>query len=352
LEASLERKFRDGMIFDKGISCNNVTFENISNTHADIMFGPPGSADGSIAYLIGDEAISAHAIQYYCQVNNLMLSMESVGKSLAGYFDSMESFGAERARLHAIPSKSDNRFALQSLLQQKVFTEGSLALSAQVSSVLDTANTDNNQGDSLVHFEFLSLILRCWSAHYCLKEFAGREQAEISDAQKVQLSLDFLKRMNDGGYAYLQAEIEATVVVAKSAGHCDILGEYAAQVEGALARHVDTTQHYISQIVENSAGKGEPTVVINSHEYVLFTGHLCVAWMWLKQGVAAHNALTNPEMPESDKHFYLGKISALDYFCNYELVKTLAQSDMLKKNPQILDFAETDWLLFSQNEMK
>jgi alkylation response protein AidB-like acyl-CoA dehydrogenase len=354
LETSLERKFRDGMIFEKGTSCNNISFENASSSRADIIFGSPGG-DGAVAYLIGDEDTTAHAVRHYLQVNSLLLSMENIGRSLAGYCKSMETFSAEKAA-YLTKSKSDNRFILQSLLQQKSYAEGSLAFGAHVSSLLDEAR--HHPDTQSVPFEFLSLVLRCWSAHYCSKvcrlSDAQHHQCtvkeDITDMEKNHLSLDFLKRLNDGGLAYLQEEIRSTVELARSERHRDILGGYATDVEAALERHSDTTQSYISLILENAEGHdGEPTV-INSHEYVMFTGHVCVAWMWLKQGIQAHSSLTHPDTPESEKHFYLGKISALDYYCNYELVKTLSQSHMLNKNPQILDFAETDWLWFSPGD--
>lgn len=333
------------MIFDKGMSCNNISFDNISNSHSDIIFGC--GDEGSLGYLIGDENISAVAIKYYYEVNHLHLSMESIGRALTGYYYSMGSFAAQLTSCEMKPSKSDNRFALQSLLLQKVFTEGSLAFAAKVSSLLDKGHDDN---EAMTNFVFFSSILRCWSAHYCQKvcRLSGFQRGmlknEITDIEKVHLSFDFLKKMNDNGYTYLQSEIQATVDLARSDRHCDILGGYAADIEAALSRHVETTQHYISQILKNAGTQqGEP-VVINSHEFILFTGHLCTAWVWLEQGVAAHDALTNPETAESEKHHYLGKISALDYFCNYELVKTLSQSHMLKRNPEILNFAETDWL--------
>jgi butyryl-CoA dehydrogenase len=48
-------------------------------------------------------------------------------------------------------------------------------------------------------------------------------------------------------------------------------------------------------------------------------GHLVIAWMWLKQGVAAVNGKQagNP----SDFAFYDGKIAAMKFFFTYELPK-------------------------------
>ena len=179
----------------------------------------------------------------------------------------------------------------------------------------------------------------------------------MSDIEKVRLSEECLKRINDGGRAFLQAEVRAVVAAARSEHHGAVLGEYATAVETALIRHEEATEHFVAHIRETAVatatatereGEGgagpETMVIINSHEYVLFTGQLCLAWLWLQQGLAAHDALTNPDTPESEKPFYLGKISALDYCCHYELPTTLARAQVLQQNPQILNFAETDWL--------
>jgi hypothetical protein len=105
-----------------------------------------------------------------------------------------------------------------------------------------------------------------------------------------------------------------------------------------LSKHLEITQKY------NLISKDQPLNAINSHEYMLCTGHICIAWMWLKQALLAHKYLVSPEATDDEKKFYLGKISALDYFCNYELPLCTSKYLIINKNPQILDFAEIDWL--------
>lgn len=361
LDASLERKFRDGMVFDKAMGCNDIVFENVTNSQTDIVFGhgrEVGGAGrmGSVAYLISDATASTHAINYFNHINSLFLSMESIGQCLAGFLHSMESCDVTRRR-DLTKSKYDKRFFVQKLLQRKSYAEGALALSVYVASLLD--NTNNETASSFdTSFEFLSLALRCWTAQYCvarqqLGDITEMDHAafseDIDDEEKMSLSIEFLKRINDGGYESLRDKIEETVSLANSERHRDILGGYAADVEAALSLHVEVTERYISLIRKSSADGSEPAV-INCHEFVLFTGHLCVAWAWLRQGLEAHRALTRGEFTDGSsshdhhKHYYLGKISALDYFVNYELVEMSSKAQLLRKNPQILDFAETEWL--------
>ena len=367
LDASLERKFRDGMTFDKGMKCNNISFENVSNNQTDIVFGNGRSQGaredirlGSIAYLIADEDTTSHAIRYYNQVNNLFLSVESIGKSVAEFLHSMEILDAQKVNYHS-RSKSDNRLVLQRLLRQKVYSEGAVALSVYVSSLMDRSCGESTALD-MANFEFMSLLLRCWTVHYCdkstgISKLDNHNGSDVSiDTEWVALSVEFLKRINDGGYENLIADISATVDIASSDKHQDILGGYAADVKAALSQHADATKRYVSLIRDSSVDGSEPSV-INSHEFVLCTGHLCMAWVWLRQGVEAHRALLKADefsgsnsAGETYKNFYLGKISALDYFCNYELVKIYSQTQLLVKNPQILDFAETEWLWQFQDQ--
>ena len=328
-------------MLDDGLKSNNISFENVTNCSADILFGSE-CGEGSISYLIGDDEITLHAIKYYYRHNDYYLYMGCIGHAFAHYYSALENVGHASATL---PTKSENRFAMQRLLVKKAFCEGALALGVQTSLLLHRSCSDSSY---FVQYEFLSIILRIWSAHFCN---SGRDMSSmrenVADIEKIQLSLDLLKLLNSGGYDYLQSEIRATVEVARADQHSDILEIYVDDIEKALHRHVDTTNQYISLILEDAKNK-KNHVVINSHEYVLFTGHLCIAWMWLKQGIASRDFLTKTTASESEKRFHLGKISTLDYFCNYELVKTISQSQFLLKNPQILDFAETDWIYDSR----
>lgn len=369
--STLEEKFRDGMIFDKGTVCNHIAFENVSNSQADVVFGHEavgtvarGASGGSVGYLIADEAVSSHAISYFNQVNNLHLSVESIACSVAAFLQTSRSFAAaapsrgEHAH-QSLLSKSDNRFVLQGLLRQKAYVEGSLALGVQVAALLQRGDHDSAVPPpaAVASFEFLSLTLRYWTAHHCVEErlVAGQLQHLVEEQQpdRVALSLDFLRRLHGGGCELMRTELRAALQLAKSDLHRDILGEYATQLEAALVLHEEACVDYVASIqreMQEKAGAAagsDLTSAINSHELALFTGRLCLGWVWLKQGIAAHVALTSVDTAQEHRNFYLGKISTLDYFCNYELVKTVSQAQLLKKNPQILDFADTAWLWHS-----
>jgi butyryl-CoA dehydrogenase len=49
-------------------------------------------------------------------------------------------------------------------------------------------------------------------------------------------------------------------------------------------------------------------------------GHVVIAWMWLKQAVAATRGLQQGNA--ADTAFYQGKLAATQFFFRYELPKT------------------------------
>ena len=145
-------------------------------------------------------------------------------------------------------------------------------------------------------------------------------------------SIDLLGRkisMQNGlGYTVLQRKIRASIADGKKSSNATVR-EAAERIEVALARHIETTQVLFQKHKSDPAG-----LLANSHEYLNFTGHIIVAWIWLKQGIIAANALKNVEIPPRDVSFYVGKLFGMRFFCEQELVKTESQATLLKANPQ------------------
>jgi butyryl-CoA dehydrogenase len=67
-----------------------------------------------------------------------------------------------------------------------------------------------------------------------------------------------------------------------------------------------------------------------------------MAWVWLKQGVAASNGLSaNPHL--SDENFYRGKMQALQYFYRFELPQIDAWAKLLTDFDDTTYEMQTDW---------
>lgn len=136
--------------------------------------------------------------------------------------------------------------------------------------------------------------------------------------------------MLDGlGYKILQKKVSATLVEANESPNASVR-DAAKKVKAAMDLHVSTTNSLLSKYKTNPIG-----LLANSHEYLNFTGHTIVSWIWLRQGVIAANKLaSNETVSPRDQAFYNGKIFTMRYFCDHELIKTTAQADLLKNNPQ------------------
>ena len=67
----------------------------------------------------------------------------------------------------------------------------------------------------------------------------------------------------------------------------------------------------------------------NSHEFLNLSGHIVIAWMWLRQETAALAGLHLAGVSDADAHFYEGKRRASAFFFAHELPKTDAQARLL-----------------------
>jgi butyryl-CoA dehydrogenase len=66
----------------------------------------------------------------------------------------------------------------------------------------------------------------------------------------------------------------------------------------------------------------------NASVYLDVFGHTVVAWMWLRQGLAAARGLERGAAIDAD--FYRGKLSACRYFFRWELPRTAPQRALLE----------------------
>lgn len=88
--------------------------------------------------------------------------------------------------------------------------------------------------------------------------------------------------------------------------------------------------HRITIKLMELAGKDRPEVFLaDATLYLEYFGIVVIAWQWLKQAVAAANALAEGEVAEEQYQFYQGKIFTCRYFFAYELPKTLGLAERL-----------------------
>ena len=73
------------------------------------------------------------------------------------------------------------------------------------------------------------------------------------------------------------------------------------------------------------AAKGDNEVFLaDANLYMDMFGIVTVAWIWLKQGIVAKNALVTNSFEGDELAFYESKIHTMKFFFHYELIKTLS----------------------------
>jgi hypothetical protein len=100
----------------------------------------------------------------------------------------------------------------------------------------------------------------------------------------------------------------------------DDLKPYAEKLEKELGRLQKVTMHLLG-----IAAKGDNEVFLaDANLYMDMFGIVTVAWIWLKQGIVAKNALVTKNQEGDELAFYESKIHTMKFFFHYELVKTLS----------------------------
>ena len=229
------------------------------------------------------------------------------------------------------------------LLQQKAYAEGALALGLYLARLVDDQKT---AADSAVRAEagllldLLTPIMKAWasdfglvanslaiqvlggygySREYPVEQFYRDNRLNpIHEGTNGIQAADLLGRkvvMQDGAaFRLLMREVEAT---AADSAAVPALKDYAETLRAA-ATAVSTTT---AALVAARSGAGLAVALANAPSYLEMTGHMVIAWMWLRQARAA--------LRFSLDDYRRGKLQACRYFFRWELPKVLVLAERL-----------------------
>ncbi|KAA3663096.1 MAG: acyl-CoA dehydrogenase, partial [Calditrichaeota bacterium] len=129
-------------------------------------------------------------------------------------------------------------------------------------------------------------------------------------------SLDLLGRkmqMKDGkAFKLFFGEIQQTIAAAMAISD---LEKYAVQLSTAVEKLIRVSKH-LSKI----AAMGDIELSLaDATLYQQTFSLIAVAWQWVKQGIAAYDALQNGSKAEDEMKFYQSKLHTLKYYFVYEL---------------------------------
>jgi hypothetical protein len=237
------------------------------------------------------------------------------------------------------------------LLAQKAYVEGGLALCLYAARLVDdqyTGPKEQVRREAALLLEILTPVVKSWPAQFCLEAnvlaiqvhggygytreypveqlYRDNRLNPIHEGTHGIQALDLLGRkagMQDGAaLQLLLREISRTV---REVRECESpeLRRYAQDLATAMDGLMETTRNLLC-----AAANGETDFALaNAAVYLEMTGHIVVAWIWLRQALVALAGLAQAHA--ADRDFYQGKLQACAYFFRWELPKTRHQKELL-----------------------
>ena len=311
-----------------------------------------GEGEGAWAELIGEPNRGLACMFHMMNEARIGVGM---GAAVLGYTGYLHALAYARERTQGrLPGAKDPAQAQvpiiehadvrRMLLAQKVAAEGALALCLICARLVDDQqhNPDESaRADAGLLLEMLTPIAKAWPSEFCLEAnslaiqvhggygytrefpveqfYRDNRLNPIHEGTNGIQGIDLLGRkagMQDGAAIQMLAgEIHKTIRQA-SKSHSDDLRQHGASLLAALDQVMDITRDLLCVI-----DRGETEIALaNSSVYLNLVGHTVMAWVWLRQALAAVEHL-GPKTPD-DRGFYQGKLQACSYFFKWELPKT------------------------------
>ena len=307
-----------------------------------------GEKDGAVGYLVGEENRGLMYMFHMMNEARIMVGSGAAITALCGYQYSLD-YARERPQ-GRLPSSKDpmsppvniieHADVRRMLLAQKAYAEGGYALCLLGSSLVDdehTAPTEEERQRAHELLDFLTPIIKTWPSEYgpranyfAIQVLGGSGYVNehpvemmyrdnrlnpIHEGTTGIQSLDLLARKvpQNGlaGYLACIAEMEATISIAQEMPE---LNGFADELQGAIVTLKQVTEFLLGSMME----KNIDLVLANSVKYLDLFGNVVIAWIWLKQGIVAANALA-AKPHAADENFYRGKLQAMRYFFRFEL---------------------------------
>ena len=354
-------KFLDnGERNDIALAGLNHKMGNRGTTNCLLNFGEgryhPGGRPGAVGYLVGREGQGLLNMFHMMNEARIGVGLAAAVLGYTGYLHALE-YARERpqGRHPAAKDPSSPQLPIiahtdvrRMLLAQKAYVEGALGLCLYSARLVDdehTGETPEIRQRAGRLLEFLTPITKSWPSQWCLEAnslaiqvhggygytreynveqfYRDNRLNQIHEGTHGIHGLDLLGRkasIHEGVLLSTMTEaIRATVGAARAAGQaggvCQLI-EHANALDGAWRRVEEVTQALYAAPDLNRT-------LANATVYLEAVGHVVLAWIWLRQAMAAVASL-----PEDDS-FRRGKLQACRYFYQWELPKVQPQLDLL-----------------------
>lgn len=339
------------------------------HTSAALSFG---EKDGAVGYLVGEENKGLMYMFHMMNEARILVGTGAALTALTGYQYSLH-YAKERPQGRLLSCKDPQSPAVniinhpdvrRMLLTQKAYSEGAYALCLYGHQLADDEKTALSESERLqasLILDFLTPIIKSWPSEwgpksndlaiqvlgghgYCNEHpvelfYRDNRLNPIHEGTTGIQSLDLLGRkvpMKD--FAGYNAFINVMKVTAEQAKQQQRLQPFAQQLTDAI----DNLQEVTTQVLAAAKHQQIDLVFSNSVNYLTMFGHISVAWIWLKQGIIASQAIANQPHID-DEHFYQGKIQAMTYFFNSELPLTYHWGNIVKNVDSTSYDTQPEW---------
>ncbi len=337
---------------------NNIALAGLNHkmghrgtTNCLLNFGESGD---TIGYLVGGENQGLANMFHMMNEARIGVGMAATVIGLGGFLYSLD-YARNRPQGRHLGNKdpetpmvmiSEHADVKRLLMTQKAYVEGAQALMYYSAKLLDEqkiAKTEEDKARATLLLELLTPICKSWPSEFCLEAnklaiqilggygytreypverfYRDNRLNHIHEGTHAIHGLDIMGRKvrmsNGAALKILAQEVMATIEEASAEQQ---LAEFSAQLGGAL-QVVQQTLEAVSKAENPSLALANATIFLDA------MGHVVIAWMWLKQAIAASKGMV--DCNEKDRAFYQGKLSACKFFYVYELPKAMTQFELV-----------------------
>ncbi|MFV3073987.1 acyl-CoA dehydrogenase [Niveispirillum fermenti] len=333
-----------------------------------LSFGEEGRCQG---FLVGQ----AHqGLAYMFQMMNEARIGVGLGAAALGYAGYRYSADYARTRTQGRPLAArdpaspmipiiEHADVRRMLLQQKAAAEGAIALCLYCARLVDEEKTAPDAADRRragLLLELLTPIAKSWPSEHCLEAnkwaiqilggygytrdypveqyYRDNRLNPIHEGTYGIQANDLLGRklFMENGAALEELGRTMGVTIARAAGMPDLAG-HAADLRDALTRVASVT----ARLGQVRAAGDVALCLANATAYLEMFGHTVLAWIWLRQAMAAADRLATGQ---GDADYLNGKLAACRWFFAHELPKTITQAALLASLDRTVLDVRPEWL--------
>ncbi|HEY8555005.1 MAG TPA: acyl-CoA dehydrogenase [Burkholderiales bacterium] len=334
-----------------------------------LSFGEKGRCVGE---LVGEPHRGLSYMFHMMNEARIGVGMGAVMLGYTGYLHALE-YARERPQGRPLDAKDPQAPPIpivrhpdvrRMLLAAKSYVEGGLALGLYAARLVDeqrTAPAPAAQHEAGRLLDLLTPVVKAWPSQYCLEAnslaiqvhggygytreypveqfYRDNRLNPIHEGTNGIQALDLLGRKTvvDGGEGLRALGAALARDIERALGHDAELRQYAEALRRTWERLMAVTRLLTGGL------RSDPTEALaNAAVYLDAFGHTVVAWLWLRQALAAARGLS--QGAEIDRDFYRGKLAAARYFFNWELPKTGPQLDLLERRDRTCLDTQPEWL--------